>query len=269
MPLLQLAAGGFLGGQFVMWAKDQYQKILTGEEQYFGKRNRAKLLTMDSPNEIGWNDLVNTYSNVGALGVLGDVLSDEDPMDAIDFFITPVIADDIFRMWDSVGEVWDGYTKDYDSLNTWDIPLRKGAKKLSPMFGGIPSRFVRKTLETEEMTRDRIMGYRREQVEYIRDLMEQGRSKQALEQMNNFNKTYGYYEIERLGLGFDNEEGLRIGTAPLKDVIPNKWILRDESYLGYPSMLITPKDFAPKVMFNRYIKKLEKDAGEKERTWRP
>lgn len=269
MPLLQLAAGGFLGGQFVMWAKDQYQKILTGEEQYFGKRNRAKLLTMDSPNEIGWNDLVNAYSNVGALGVLGDVLSDEDPMDAIDFFITPVIADDIFRMWDSVGEVWDGYLNDYDSLNTWDIPLRKGAKKLSPMFGGIPSRFVRKTLETEEMTRDRIMGYRREQVEYIRDLIEQGRMKQVFEQIEAFNKTYGYYEIERLGLGYDNEEGLRIGTAPLKDVIPNKWILRDESYLGYPSMLITPEDFNANVMFKRYIKKLEKDAGKKERTWRP
>jgi hypothetical protein len=265
MPLLQLAVGGFLGGQFVMWAKDQYQKILTGEEQYFGRNNRAKLLTMDRVGEIGWQDLINAYANVGAFGVVGDVMSAEDPASAIDFFVTPVMIDDFERVFGSdetdpgaIAVFMDGWMNDYDEINAWDIPLRKGLKKISPMFGGIPSRFVRLELETEEMTRNRIKGYKRTHVEYIRTLIEEGRIKQALEQAENFNRTYALYEVERLGIGFDKETGLSLGT---------KMIFRDDNYLGYPSMAITPKDFSPRVMMQRWMNRTQKL--EKERTKRP
>ena len=63
MPLLTMTIGGIAGGQGVMWAKEQYIKLLTGEEQYLGKENRAKLLEVsvskDGLKGFGWQDAWN------------------------------------------------------------------------------------------------------------------------------------------------------------------------------------------------------------------
>ena len=37
LPLLRLGVGGFAGGQFVMWAKEEMNKSLTGEREYYGE----------------------------------------------------------------------------------------------------------------------------------------------------------------------------------------------------------------------------------------
>ena len=241
MPILTMSLGGMAGGQAVLWAKEQYSKLLTGEEQYFGRENRAKLLK-DGEVAFGWQDAINGLANVGAFGVMTDVLTDEDPMNALEFFFMPVVIDDVDRMLKSVGTVFDNFNKYPDML---DVPFRKGAKQLSPLFGGIPSRFVRLPLETEAMTKERIRGYKRRTVEYIRDLLEEGRTKKAMEEISKFNAVYGTYTVERSRAA--RPTGL----------------LREDEYRGYPGLSITPNDFKPNDMLKRYYKTRKRQLEEK------
>ena len=242
MPILTMSLGGMAGGQAVMWAKEEYSKLLTGEEQYYGKENRAKLLKVAAGQEsFGWQDAINGLANVGAFGVMTDVLTDEDPMNALEFFFMPVVIDDVDRMLKSVGVVFDNFNKYPDML---DVPFRKGAKQLSPLFGGIPSRFVRLPLETEAMTKERVRGYKRRTVEYVRDLIEEGRNKKAMEEISKFNAVYGRYTVER-------SRAARVG------------FLREDEYRGYPGLSITPNDFKPNDMLKRYYKTRKRQLEEK------
>lgn len=244
MPILTMSLGGMAGGQGVLWAKEQYAKLLTGEEQYFGRENRANLLEVrvskDGVKGFGWQDAINGIANVGAFGVMSDVLTDEDPMSSLEFFFMPVVIDDVDRIIKSVGVVWDNFNKYPDML---DVPFRKGAKKLSPLFGGIPSRFVRLPLETEAMTKERIRGYKRREVEYIRDLIEEGRTRKAMEEIRNFNLVYGRYAVDRSRAA--------------------KGLFREDTYGGYPGLSITPNDFKPNDMLKRYYKTNKRQLEEK------
>jgi hypothetical protein len=256
MPILTMAIGGMAGGQGVMWAKEQYAKLLTGEEQYFGRENRAKLLEVrvskDGVKGFGWQDAINGLANVGSFGIMSDVLTDEDPMSALEFFFMPVVIDDVDRILESVGVVWDNFNKYPDML---DVPFRKGAKKLSPLFGGIPSRFVRLPLETEAMTKERIRGYKRREVEYIRDLIEEGRTKKAMEEIRNFNNVYGRYAVDR---------SIAAKYSPLSlNLFKGKGLFREDIYRGYPGLSITPNDFKPNDMLKRYYKTNKRQLEEK------
>lgn len=59
-PLLRLGAGGYLGGKFVLWSKGQLKRILSG------KPYEEKDLPL-------WQDIVNTYAAVGAMGMISDL----------------------------------------------------------------------------------------------------------------------------------------------------------------------------------------------------
>ena len=185
MPILNLGVGGLAGGSFVMWAKEKLNQVLTGEPQFYGKDNRAKLLKED----VTFNDYMNALSSVGSFGVMSDILTDEDPGSAIEFFLKPVVIDDFQRLIRS----YDTFAKSMETHypEQWDVPLRKAAVVAAPIAGGNVSRLVKRGLETEGMKKDRIRAAKGRTVETVRDMIQQGNTKEAQRILLEFNKTYG------------------------------------------------------------------------------
>ena len=196
MPLLNLGIGGVAGGSFVMWAKEKLNQVLTGEPQFYGKESRIKLLKEDKT----FDDYMNAISNVGSFGVMSDILTDADPGSAISFFLKPVVIDDFQRVVRS----WDTFAKSMETHypEQWDVPFRKAATVLAPIAGGNISRMVRTGAgigkfkitpgtETEGMKKDRIRNTKGRTVESIRDMIQDGNSKEAIKMYVEFNETYG------------------------------------------------------------------------------
>ena len=142
LPLLRLGVGGFAGGQFVMWAKEEMNKALTGEKEYYGETNRIKY--GQTPL---WNDYINAISSVGAFGVLGDIMTDNDPRNAIEFFVKPVVIDDFFRVVKAYDTFAASMQKSYPEQ--WDVPFRKGLNTLAPIAGPVGSRLIKKGFQPQ------------------------------------------------------------------------------------------------------------------------
>ena len=85
------------------------------------------------------------YSSVGALGVVGDIISDNNPKNAINFFVKPVVIDDFFR----VVKAWDAFASSMQTHypEQWDVPVRKGLNTLAPIGGPVLSRIATRGLE--------------------------------------------------------------------------------------------------------------------------
>jgi len=184
MPLLTLAAGGLAGGQFVLFAKEQIGKVLTGEEEYYARSGRQKLL--ETPE---FNKIINNIAAVGSFGVVTDIVGDDDPISSLSFFLTPVVIDDIQR----IGRAYNSFAGSMETQypDNWDVPLRKAGVVLAPIGGGIVSRLARRGLETEGMEADRVRARKRDAVRAIKDAIIIDSPDEAVEIMREFNKTYG------------------------------------------------------------------------------
>jgi hypothetical protein len=60
MPLIRLAAGGYVGGEFVLWAKGALKKTLSG-------------IPYDDKDQSTIQHIANVYAAVGAMGMASDV----------------------------------------------------------------------------------------------------------------------------------------------------------------------------------------------------
>lgn len=236
MPILQLGMAGLVGGPAVMWAREQYSKILTGEEQYYGRENRKKLL--ETPD---WQDYINGFANVGSFGMITDTLNEDDPGTTFERFLTPVQFDDFVRLQDGLYTIYDNITLYPDQK---DVPIRKGLAVMLPILGTIPGRLLKRPLETEAMTKDRVRNNKKRTVEYVRELIEAGQYDEATEVIMAFNKVFAAKNVDR-------------------SIAAKAFGLRESTYRGYPSLAITRGDISPTIMEKRYFKSLLKQQKEK------
>ena len=246
LPILRLGIGGFAGGNLVMWAKDQLNAVITGEEQYTSKESRMKQLRTPE-----WQDYINALTSVGSFGVIGDIMGSDEPMTAIKFFVKPVILDDFERVLKSYETFARSMETNYPEQ--WDVPFRKGFNTLAPILGPNISRIARTGigldleaatrlpfmdkglvdksfkltpgLQTEGMKKDRIEYYKKTAVEGIRDALLNGRAKEA----------------ERLYLGFNEVYGIK-----------------------YPSLAISQRDISFRSIERKFLDRVKKQQEEKQ-----
>lgn len=183
MPILQLGIGGLAGGQFVMWAKEKAQDFISGNPQYYAREERLNML-----KEPEWKDFTNRLQAVGSLGVLTDIMTDENPLGSLEFFLKPVVVDDIFRM----GRAFEAFAGSMETNypENWDVPFRKAAVIAAPIAGGIAGRASRRFLQTEKMEKDQVRARKRDSVQAIKDAVIANDPKAAVRIMNEYNKTY-------------------------------------------------------------------------------
>ena len=234
LPILNLGIGGMAGGQFVMWAKEKASELLSGEPQYYGKENRMKELRKPE-----WQDFKNALANVGSCGVMSDIMTDDDPISSIKFFLKPVMIDDFQRVVRSFDTFVGSMQTQYP--DNWDVPFRKALIVAAPIAGGMPSRVIR-TAETEKMRKDRVRGKKRQAVKDIKDLIIQGNSVAAARLMNEFNE----YAVG------DAQKGLFGGD------------LKQHEYF---SLIITPDDVSYSALIKDWVDRLEALEEEKTKTF--
>lgn len=183
MPILQLGVGGLAGGEFVMWSKEKLSELLSGEETYYSREERLNIL-----KDPEWNDFLNRIRSVGAFGVLTDIMTDENPLGALEFFLKPVVVDDIMR----IGRSFDAFVGSMQTQypENWDVPFRKAAVIASPVAGGIASRLTKRVAQTEKMKKDQVRARKRDSVQAIKDSIIAGDHVAAARIMNEYNSAY-------------------------------------------------------------------------------
>lgn len=145
MPILRIMAGGALGGEFVIWAKNEIKSLATGEEYY-----RKESEVMDR--------FLNNLAAVGSFGIISDFMEAEElsklPDKAL-FAITPVGAQDVVDIADATESV----LKDAEKYESFTLAVRRNLDDYMGLLGGlsryIGKRFLTKQQETERQKRFR------------------------------------------------------------------------------------------------------------------
>lgn len=165
MPILRLAAGGMLGGEFVIWAKNQIKGTLSGEPAYRDE------------DFASWERVVNNVAAVGTFGMVSDVASvtkvSEIP-GALKFSVTPVVLNDLYTILDNVTQ----FTKDWEKYGDAWLATRRNDGVVFDVIGSLP-RYIAKRYDTKQQKRDRLERMKGEKKREIFEEILKGNSDQA------------------------------------------------------------------------------------------
>ncbi len=174
MPILRIMAGGALGGEFVIWAKNKIKSIATGEEYY----RKEDLLTIDR--------FLNNIAAVGSFGIISDFMEAEKLSQLPDkalFTITPVGAQDLVDVFSATENV----LKDAEKYDNFTLAVRRNLDDYMGLFGGI-SRYVGKQFLTKQQETQRQRRFRGLERTAILDLILDKKVNDAKRRIRLWNK---------------------------------------------------------------------------------
>ena len=177
MPILRLMAGGALGGEFVIWAKNKIKSEATGDAYY----RKEDLLTVER--------FVNNLAAVGSFGIVSDVMGVDklsDLGETVKFTITPVAADDIVGAIDTFSSVM----RDYEKYDDGFLAVKRNADDFAGVFGSIP-RLIARGKATQQQQTNRSNRLKGKERTAILDLFLEKKGKEAgrrLRLWNRYNK---------------------------------------------------------------------------------
>ena len=174
MPFLRLMAGGALGGEFVIWAKNKIKSELTGDAYY----RKEDLLTVER--------FVNNLASVGSFGVVSDAMSVEKLSQlegTTKFTITPVIVDDVFSALETFGSVM----KDYEKYGDGFLAVERNIDDLAGAFGSLP-KLIAKSKATKQQATGRQKRLRGIERTTILDLFLERKGKEGGRRLQLWNK---------------------------------------------------------------------------------
>lgn len=141
-PLLRLAAGGYLGGEFVVWARNRIKEGFSGE-----KLNRD--------DESMLERIAENYAAVGSFGMMSDVVvsglfSDFPFKGTVEFATIPVQLQTAEKVWDTLFR-FGTEIEDYGVTGA----ARRAVKPTMRLLGPLATQFA-KRLETPSQKKSRI-----------------------------------------------------------------------------------------------------------------
>ena len=146
LPLLRLTAGGALGGMFVSSAKEMISDVLAGEDVFDDKYSIPKIWedikkgdVEEMVDKVTLKDIAEAWGAVGALGFVTDIISAEDRLNAVEFLVTPALAMDGKRVWDTFSKVVTD-SKEFGI----DGAVRRAVKVGAPLLGTLPARAAKR-----------------------------------------------------------------------------------------------------------------------------
>tara|TARA_R100000734_G_scaffold2184_3_gene2271 strand:- start:9 stop:3905 length:3897 start_codon:yes stop_codon:yes gene_type:complete len=173
MPILRLMAGGALGGEFVIWAKNEIKSLATGEEYY-----RKESEVMDR--------FLNNLAAVGSFGIISDFMEAEElsklPDKAL-FAITPVGAQDVVDIADATESV----LRDAEKYESFTLAVRRNLDDYMGLLGGL-SRYIGKRFLTKQQETERQKRFRSLEKAEILDLILDKKKNAAIRRMRLWNQ---------------------------------------------------------------------------------
>jgi len=174
MPIVRLAIGGILGGEAVIWGKNQVKTLLSGEPYY--RRDDDRVLKR----------IVNDLAAAGSLGVISDLMGIDDVTrigGSLKFTVAPVFYSDAEKAYRAFNKVISEYDKYGDA---W-LVTKRNAPDLIDFLGSLP-RYAAQRLETESEKENRLKYYKGRERTEILDLMLNGKGERASHKLELWNK---------------------------------------------------------------------------------
>ena len=193
---LRLAAGGYAGAAVIAPAREMLAEALSGTDIFnpnFSLKYEIPFLREgDSGRElkdVGPKDVIDSFATVGAMGIISDIIAAEDKLRAIQFAVTPVIYQDLNKIYDTV------YKFSSEAFTPGDYGIFGATKRLpktiSPVFGTGPRRLLQR-LWTEKQKEDYTTYRKGPTRTRILDALLEGKRTEALEVLREWNRVYGY-----------------------------------------------------------------------------
>ena len=167
---LRLAVGGFFGAQFVIWAKDNLIKLLSGKD-------------VVREDKEGFDRLLEAMSVVGAMGFFGDILDAEDKLAAVKFLVSPVMMSDLEKLYSGTQSLSNNI--DTFGLNT--VALQRSVKGYAGIFGSVPRHLARR-VEMPGQEKKIISTEKGKLRSKIFDFILEGKQKKAQQLIKDWNK---------------------------------------------------------------------------------
>ena len=199
-PMLRLAAAGMAGGEMVTWARDFLAEYISGNKVYDDNRF---LLFKDLPEAVPMtsqgmsqdvdmrnfttNDFIDRFASVGAFGVIGDIVANENRIRALEFAFKPAVVQDFDK-------IWSAFTRTLNDSKDYGIGAALRAPKyIAPLLGTIPRRGL------ERFERKLAPGQRESYVKRIKQIrlpeikqaIIDGDSDKAFRIIQNYNNAFG------------------------------------------------------------------------------
>ena len=199
-PMLRLAAAGMAGGEMVTWARDFLAEYISGNKVY---DNNRFLLFKDLPEavpmtsqgmsqdvdmrEFTMEDFIDRFASVGAFGVVGDIVANENRIRALEFAFKPAVVQDFDKIWSAFNRTLND-TKDYGIGAAYRAP-----KYLAPLLGTIPRRSLQRFERKFAPGQREAYVKRLKQVRLpeVKQAIIDGDSNKAFRIIENFNNAFG------------------------------------------------------------------------------
>ena len=195
-PMLRLGVAGMAGGEVVGYARDAFAEYIAGNEVYDNNRymfpyllKGTKLSDVGSDqfvemSEFTIDDYVDRFASVGAFGVIGDIVANENKIRAIEFAFKPAIVQDFDKIWSAM-------TRTIEDTKTYGLGTAKRLPKyVAPILGTVPRRFAEK-FEPVGQRNAYVLRIKQLRLGDIRDAIIEGNSDKAVRLIQDYNRTYG------------------------------------------------------------------------------
>ena len=196
-PMLRLAVGGMAGGEMVSWARDSLAEYIAGQKVYDDNRylyahNLPEAVPMASygmsqgvdMRDFTIDDFVDRFASVGAFGMIGDIVANENRVRALEFAFIPAVVQDFNKIWSAMTRTLED-TKDYGIGAALRMP-----KYLGPLIGTIPRRGLER-IEPAGQREAYVKRLKQIRLPEIKEALLEGDNKQATRIINNFNNAFG------------------------------------------------------------------------------
>lgn len=198
-PMLRLGVAGMAGGEFVSFARDGLAEWISGGEVYDKNRYMFPYLTKGTPmsdigadqyidmSEFTIDDYVDRFASVGAFGVIGDIVANENKIRALEFAGKPAVVQDLDKIWSAMTRTLED-TKDYGVGAVFRMP-----KYVAPILGTIPRRGLERVEKRFAPGQRESYVKRMKQLKLadIKDALIDGDSNKATRLIFDYNRTFG------------------------------------------------------------------------------
>ena len=138
-------------------------------------------------SEFTIDDYVDRFASVGAFGVIGDIVANENKIRALEFAGKPAVVQDLDKIWSAMTRTLED-TKDYGVGAVFRMP-----KYVAPILGTIPRRGLERVEKRFAPGQRESYVKRMKQLKLadIKDALIDGDSNKATRLIFDYNRTFG------------------------------------------------------------------------------
>ncbi len=175
MPIFRLAAGGFLGGEGIIWTLNKIKSMLSGEPAY-----RKDDTVMDR--------MLQNVAIIGSFGMFSDIMEIQkvsDIVPSVKFAVTPVVYSDTEKAFSALST----WLKDWENYDDIGLATERNMYSVFNFLGSYP-RYASQRIKTDSQKENRQKYLKGREKSEIYQLMTDGYGDAAVARRVKWNAAY-------------------------------------------------------------------------------